>query len=67
LTSLVPSEPTLPTAGADGTEAPVDVPDSRRFLVLAVLCLTLLITNLDGTILNVALPTIVKTLHATSS
>jgi EmrB/QacA subfamily drug resistance transporter len=29
--------------------------------------LTLLIINLDGTILNVALPTIVSTLHATSS
>ena len=41
--------------------------DHRRWAVLAVLCLTLLIINLDGTILNVALPTIVKTLHATSS
>ncbi len=40
---------------------------SRRWMVLAVLCLTLLIINLDGTILNVALPTIVTTLHATSS
>lgn len=39
----------------------------RRWSVLAVLCLTLLIINLDGTILNVALPTIVSTLHATSS
>jgi EmrB/QacA subfamily drug resistance transporter len=41
--------------------------DHRRWAVLAVLCLTLLIINLDGTILNVALPTIVRTLHATSS
>lgn len=41
--------------------------DQRRWAVLAVLCLTLLITSLDGTILNVALPTIVRTLHATSS
>jgi EmrB/QacA subfamily drug resistance transporter len=39
----------------------------RRWAVLGVLCLTLLIINLDGTILNVALPTIVTTLHATSS
>jgi EmrB/QacA subfamily drug resistance transporter len=40
---------------------------ARRPLILAVLCLTVLIINLDGTILNVALPTIVTTLHATSS
>lgn len=44
-----------------------DTVDHRRWAVLAVLCLTLLIINLDGTILNVALPTIVRTLHATSS
>jgi len=44
-----------------------DTLDHRRWAVLAVLCLTVLITNLDGTILNVALPTIVRTLHATSS
>jgi MFS family permease len=41
--------------------------DQRRWAVLAVLSLTLLITSLDGTILNVALPSIVRTLHATSS
>jgi len=41
--------------------------DRRRWTVLAVLCLTLVITSLDATILNVALPTIVRTLHATSS
>jgi EmrB/QacA subfamily drug resistance transporter len=40
---------------------------TRRWAVLLVLCLTLLVTSLDGTILNVALPTIVRRLHATSS
>jgi EmrB/QacA subfamily drug resistance transporter len=65
--SKVLLEPARPRAGAHGGEAFAGDSGSRRFLVLAVLCLTLLITNLDGTILNVALPTIVRTLHATSS
>ena len=45
----------------------VDAVHTRRWAVLLVLCLTLLVTSLDGTILNVALPTIVRRLHATSS
>ncbi len=39
----------------------------RRWLALAVLCVSLLIVNLDNTVLNVALPTLVRDLHATSS
>jgi len=35
--------------------------------VLAVVCVSALIINVDNTILNVALPTLVKDLHATSS
>jgi len=35
--------------------------------VLVVLCASALIVNLDNTILNVALPTLVRQLHATSS
>ena len=35
--------------------------------MLAVLCVSLLIVSLDNTILNVALPVIVRTLHASSS
>jgi EmrB/QacA subfamily drug resistance transporter len=38
-----------------------------RLATLAVLCVTLLLTSLDTTILNVALPSIVRSLHATSS
>jgi EmrB/QacA subfamily drug resistance transporter len=38
-----------------------------RFATLAVLCVTLLLTSLDATILNVALPSIVRSLHATST
>jgi EmrB/QacA subfamily drug resistance transporter len=40
---------------------------ARRWLALAVLCVSLLIVNLDSTVLNVALPTLVRDLHATSS
>jgi len=43
------------------------VSSARRGAVLAVLCVSLLVVNLDSTILNVALPTIVRDLHATSS
>jgi EmrB/QacA subfamily drug resistance transporter len=39
----------------------------RRWAALSILCVTLLLASLDLTILNVALPAIVKDLHATSS
>lgn len=67
MTSNVPSRLARPRSGAGDREELGGDLGPRRFLVLAVLCLTLLIINLDGTILNVALPTIVRTLHATSS
>src|SRR5256884_2754583 len=38
-----------------------------RGWVLAVLCLSLLIIGIDNAILNVALPTLSRTLHATNS
>ena len=41
--------------------------DRHRRLALAVVCLAALIINVDNTILNVALPTLVRDLHATSS
>src|SRR5271167_3137154 len=40
---------------------------AHRWAALAVLCLAALIVNVDNTILNVALPTLVRELHATSS
>ncbi len=40
---------------------------ARRWAVLAVVCVSALIINVDNTILNVALPTLVRDLHATSS
>src|SRR3954449_11672146 len=41
--------------------------DPRRWLVLAILCLALVVVGIDGTIVNVALPTFVRELGATSS
>src|SRR2546430_14955047 len=40
---------------------------ARGWWILAVLCLSLLIIGIDNTILNVALPTLSRTLHATNS
>jgi EmrB/QacA subfamily drug resistance transporter len=42
-------------------------PNPRRWAILAVLCLGLLITGIDGTIVNVALPTLVRDIHASNS
>ena len=39
----------------------------RRWAVLGVLCLSLLLIVVDNTIVNVALPTFVRDLHATTS
>ncbi len=48
----------IPTAG----------PGHRwRWITLTVLCVTLLLVSLDNTILNVALPSIVGSMHATSN
>ncbi len=43
------------------------VKSDHRWGVLVVLCAAALIINVDNTILNVALPTLVRDLHATSS
>ena len=40
---------------------------TRRWTALAVLCVPLLIVSLDNTVLNVALPTLVRKLHASDS
>jgi EmrB/QacA subfamily drug resistance transporter len=39
----------------------------RRWMILAVLCLSLLVIVVDNSILNVALPTLVRDLHASNS
>src|ERR1700749_5282997 len=40
---------------------------SRRWGTLAVLCLSLLVVVVDNTIVNVALPTLVRHLHASTT
>src|SRR3984893_14455496 len=40
---------------------------TRRWYILAVLCLALLIVGIDGTIVNVALPSFVRELGASPS
>ncbi|MGA3218742.1 MAG: MFS transporter [Acidimicrobiales bacterium] len=47
--------------------APLGLKSDHRWGVLVVLCAAALIINVDNTILNVALPTLVRELHATSS
>ena len=56
-----------PAARSETSEHPAIRPIRDRRLILAVLCVSLLIVSLDNTILNVALPVIVRTLHASSS
>jgi EmrB/QacA subfamily drug resistance transporter len=52
----------LPTETAPDTEA-----HPRRWLVLGVMCLTLLLIVMDNTIVNVALPTLQRDLDASTS
>ncbi len=39
----------------------------RRWVILGVLCLSLLVLIVDNTVLNVAIPTLIRDLHASSS
>src|SRR5690606_35568740 len=49
-------------------EAPLDPRvHARRWLILAVLCMSLLIIVMDNTILNVAIPSMMNELGATNS
>src|ERR1700761_2966352 len=41
--------------------------NSRRWLILAICCMSLLIVSIDSTIVNVALPSIERGLHASLS
>ncbi|WP_338778616.1 MFS transporter [Streptomyces sp. DG1A-41] len=44
-----------------------EVSHRRRMLVLAICCMSLLIVSLDNTVLNVALPSMQRDLHASTS
>jgi EmrB/QacA subfamily drug resistance transporter len=50
------------------TEAPqAETIDERRWWILGVLCLSLIVVIVGNTVLNVALPTLVRQLHATQT
>ena len=63
------SRGTAPARQTTLTEPPpaIEPAPRRRWATLAVLCVTLLLISLDNTILNVAIPSIVRSMHATSS
>src|ERR1700680_11045 len=50
-----------------GTARPPTGNRDRRWWILAVLCLSVLLVVVDNTIVNVALPTISRDLHASTS
>ncbi len=56
----------LPAPTDSGAGAQVAGHDNR-YVILAVLCLALLIVGIDGTVVNVALPTLVRDVGASSS
>jgi len=60
---------TRPVAPGPGTKANSQWPSGhpRRRLILLVLCLSLLVVVIDNTILNTALPTLARVLHAGTS
>jgi EmrB/QacA subfamily drug resistance transporter len=55
------------TGSTSGSPPESDMPRRRRLLVLAICCMSLLIVGLDNTIVNVALPSIGRHLHAAVS
>lgn len=58
----------VPTTTANATNSRgSDLADNRRWLTLAVLCISLLVIVIDNTIVNVALPSLVRQLGATVS
>src|SRR5260370_11633460 len=48
-------------------DAPASTAYARRWYTLGVLCLSLLVIVVDSTIVNVALPTFTRELHASAS
>ena len=53
--------------GAGRRMSPRELSRGRRLLILAICCMSLFIVGLDSTIVNVALPSIQRDLHATVS
>ena len=62
----IPESATIPDTGA-GTRTAGDEGDRRRWIALVVVCLAMFMNALDGSIVNVALPDIQRSLHFTQS
>ena len=62
MTALHDQTARRPAEAATRTAATNGGPIERRWAALAVLCVSILVVNLDNTILNVALPTLVRKL-----
>src|SRR4051795_13362496 len=56
-----------PIPAADVPAAQPAAPDPRRWWILGVLCLSLLVLVIDNTVLNVAIPSLIRDIHASSS
>jgi EmrB/QacA subfamily drug resistance transporter len=67
--NLLPVSATEYATGSTVVASPEASPpvDPRRWLILAVLCAALLIVGIDGTIVNIALPTLVREIGASNS
>src|SRR4030088_1985193 len=67
--AIRPARPARPAPAARGGQADTRWPDGhpRRRRILLVLCLSLLVVVIDNTILNTALPTLARVLHAGTS
>src|SRR4051812_24977604 len=57
----------METATATADARPQQAPDSRRWWTLSILCLSLLMVVVGNTALNVAIPTLVRDIHATDT
>jgi EmrB/QacA subfamily drug resistance transporter len=62
-----PTRPLPPRMGRRRTAADAETLHRRRWAILAVLCLSVFLAVVDNTIVNVALPTISRRLHASTS
>ncbi|MCU1459690.1 MAG: putative integral rane efflux protein [Actinomycetia bacterium] len=59
--------PPAPLPTTDAEQEGTIGPDPRRWVILGVLCLALLMVGIDGTIVNVALPSLVREIGASST
>jgi MFS transporter len=63
-------KPSPPIAGSERASRPQPAatsPHPRRWAILGVLCLALLVVVIDNTVLNVAIPSLIRDLHAGSA